>query len=287
MFKIQEHFENKNIGIAITPIMMDGEPIFLCNEIGPQLGYSDISKSIRNSQGFIKDIDYKIVSNGNLKELKELLRRDSNTTPVLLANINALIVLTESGLYTVAIKSTKSYAIQFRVWITSVVLPKIRATGSFHSGDNCTSLAPVSFDNNETDQFVLQFQQNALIMAKMLEFRHEQRMQIEKQLNVEQKVKKIEKTLANLHVPQGYNTIIGYSTLNAYRLKPGESIKLGKKASKLSRNLRVEIKKARDARFTTVNSYSNKVLEFVFRDIVDRTTMEKAISNDKLYFGTK
>ena len=42
-----------------------------------------------------------------------------------------MIVLTESGLYTVLIRSNKPAAKQFRRWVTHEVLPQIRRTGTY------------------------------------------------------------------------------------------------------------------------------------------------------------
>ncbi len=52
-----------------------------------------------------------------------------------------MIVVNESGLYTLIIRSNKPEARPFRKWITSEVLPAIRKTGAYASGASVVELA--------------------------------------------------------------------------------------------------------------------------------------------------
>jgi hypothetical protein len=85
---------------------------------------------VRKSESFAEGIEYVILRNSNLKLFKELLYR-RNTIPSVESNVNALIILTESGLYTTMFLSRKPTAHAFRRWVTCEVLPSIRQTGMY------------------------------------------------------------------------------------------------------------------------------------------------------------
>lgn len=46
-----------------------------------------------------------------------------------------MVIISESGLYILIIRSNKPQAKQFRKWVTAEVLPSIRKTGSYHTPD--------------------------------------------------------------------------------------------------------------------------------------------------------
>ena len=124
-------FENENF--TLTPIMVDGEPYFLPKEIGLQLGYEDLSHSIKNSDGFIRDIDYKIFTGKALDNIKRAVSSIDCPQQVIgnVKFISFLMLLTESGLYNAIFNSRKPKAKEFRIWVTSEVLPEIRKTGKY------------------------------------------------------------------------------------------------------------------------------------------------------------
>ena len=47
-----------------------------------------------------------------------------------------MLIISESGLYTLVIRSNKPQARPFRKWVTVEVLPQIRRTGSYHMADD-------------------------------------------------------------------------------------------------------------------------------------------------------
>ncbi len=137
MFNLIQTFTHA-MGFHLTPIDMKGVGlIFLPKELEDQLGYDDLSDMIRQSDSFAEGIEYLILRDSKLLELKELLR-SRNTIPEPLKLINevlkyspTLIVLTEPGLYTVTFLSRKPQAQNFRRWVTGEVLPSIRKTGAY------------------------------------------------------------------------------------------------------------------------------------------------------------
>lgn len=59
-----------------------------------------------------------------------------------LGGVQEMAVVNESGLYTVILRSDKPQAKPFRKWVTSVVLPSIRKTGSYSVQSQFADLSP-------------------------------------------------------------------------------------------------------------------------------------------------
>jgi prophage antirepressor-like protein len=138
MFELTNTFKNEEIGFSITPIFMQNKGfVFLLQELQVQLGYDDLPNMIKISESFLEGVEYLVLRNGNLKEIKEMLHvgsRSSNSLASIYDSIKfapSLIVLSESGLYTCVILSRKPNALSFRRWVTCEVLPSIRQTGMY------------------------------------------------------------------------------------------------------------------------------------------------------------
>jgi prophage antirepressor-like protein len=133
MFDLSKTFEKENFHITI--ITKDGEPLFFPQEIGEQLGYTDLANSVRTTDSFIEGEDYICIQGKELKNFKEVLQSPNlcrgNTTPQISPMTRSLIMLTESGFWGTCFKSTKPECIKLRLWVTSEVLPSIRKTGSY------------------------------------------------------------------------------------------------------------------------------------------------------------
>jgi len=74
---------------------------------------------------------------GNVSKACEGLDEDEKyLSPLVIGTSRDLLCITESGLYSLVIRSRKPQAKSFRKWITSEVLPAIRKTGSFGTSNN-------------------------------------------------------------------------------------------------------------------------------------------------------
>ena len=103
MFK----FENKQ-EIRIVQ-REDGEPLFVAADVCGILGIANTGDAVRRLDEDQKDVASIYTLGGNQK----------------------MIVITESGLYDLTMRSDKPNAKLFRKWVTSEVLPSIRKTGSY------------------------------------------------------------------------------------------------------------------------------------------------------------
>ena len=99
------NFENDNV----RALEIDGIPYFVGKDVATTLGYTNPHKAIRDH---VDEED---------KTVNESFR----------VNGTNLILLNESGLYSLILSSKMPNAKKFKRWVTSEVLPQIRKTGSY------------------------------------------------------------------------------------------------------------------------------------------------------------
>ena len=99
---------------AIRTIEKDGEPWFVGKDVAAALGYTDEAQAIR------KHVD---IEDKGVVEM---------TTPGGKQNI---IIINESGLYSLVLSSKLPNAKKFKRWITSEVIPSIRKHGAYMTPD--------------------------------------------------------------------------------------------------------------------------------------------------------
>jgi len=102
---ITPRFAGMDIRILGTP----EDPLFVAKDVCHALGLSNPSQALAT-------LDH---------EEKGICESDT------LGGKQSLLVVTESGLYTLTFKSLKDEAKKFRKWVTSEVLPSIRKSGSY------------------------------------------------------------------------------------------------------------------------------------------------------------
>lgn len=152
------------------------------------------------------------------------------------------LMINESGLYSLVLRSDRPEAKAFKKWVTSEVLPAIRKTGSYA----LQNLTPA---------------QQLLVYAQQL---------VAQEQKLEQHEGRIEQLEARVHAhDEGsqYFTIIAYCNLR--RLRPpitnDEALAYGRLCSKFSREHSYKTGKSSDARYGSVNTYHIEVLDAVFR----------------------
>lgn len=106
-------FNNPDFG-EIRTVEINGEPWFVGKDVAAALGYSDTDKAIR---AHVDDDD-------------KLTRQFGGS-----GQSRNLIIINESGLYSLILSSTLPSARQFKRWITSEVLPSLRQNGSYSVSD--------------------------------------------------------------------------------------------------------------------------------------------------------
>lgn len=105
-------FNNPEFG-EIRTVGSDGEPLLVGKDVALALGYTNPQKAIRDH---VDDED---------KTVNETF--SVNGTPIVLIN--------ESGLYSLVLSSKLPGAKKFKRWVTSEVLPSIRKHGAYMTSD--------------------------------------------------------------------------------------------------------------------------------------------------------
>ncbi|WP_323830523.1 Bro-N domain-containing protein [Pseudomonas sichuanensis] len=134
---IHRTFENQNIRI----LLIDGEPWFVASDACASLAIANVSLAVngradRETDGL--DADEKGIATVN--------------TP---SGDQEMLVVNESGLYTLIFKSRKPEAKRFKKWVTGEVLPSLRKHGSYSLTDIAEVQQPVPMaEHIEADRIV-------------------------------------------------------------------------------------------------------------------------------------
>ena len=104
-------FENRQFG-TIRTVKQNGEPWFAGKDVAIALGYSNPQKAIRDH------ID----------------SEDRTVNESFTVNGTAITLINESGLYSLILSSKLPTAKEFKRWVTSEVLPSIRKTDGYITG---------------------------------------------------------------------------------------------------------------------------------------------------------
>lgn len=142
-------FNNSNLGVNLTTILIDNEPWFIAKEVASILKYTNLKKAINRN---VNEADQRMLSYEECKglfgdsleieediEVTESLENtedfkgavnDPLEKPIKISNFGVKII-NESGLYDLILEAKKKEAKAFRRWVTSEVLPSIRKNGSY------------------------------------------------------------------------------------------------------------------------------------------------------------
>lgn len=103
-------FNNPEFG-EIRTVMVDSEPWFVAKDIAIVLGYKNTNQSVKDNTD----------------------NEDRGTSPVVTpSGVQNMVIINESGLYSLIFGSKLENAKKFKKWVTSEVLPNIRKNGSYH-----------------------------------------------------------------------------------------------------------------------------------------------------------
>ena len=260
-----------NISLTITPLQdIDGNIYFFPKEIEKALNYKDLSHSIRTSDGFVENIDYKIFTGEKIKDIKEI-NKVGNADSV--SKANSITLLTESGLYAVLLKSRKPLAQKFRIWVTSEVLPSIRKTGSYYVEESSTDLLTALERNAQTANHVLKVYREQLAMKQeQVRLIQEQSQLKEKQSKLEQEQIQLKTEVHNLTSKAEaslesiqYYSVASYARAIGYIIKDLEKAKkIGKACVRESRKMCIPLGNKVPQGSMRVNTYHLKVIKSVF-----------------------
>ena len=153
-----------------------------------------------------------------------------------------VIVVNESGLYTLILRSNLPKAKPFKRWVTHDVLPSIRKTGSYGLPQQSDGQDPVTA---------------MLLQASML--------MNKRQIESEKRITLVEEAQARTATAESYFTIMGFANLCHFPVNRIIAASLGKKASHLCRENGYLTYSTPDPRFGRVKTYPKEILEIVFK----------------------
>lgn len=97
-------------GQDVRTVTINSEPYFVGKDVADILGYQNPQKAIRDHVDFDDKLTEQIVQSGQNREM---------------------IIINESGLYSLILSSKLPQAKEFKRWVTSEVLPQIRKQGAY------------------------------------------------------------------------------------------------------------------------------------------------------------
>ena len=103
---------------TLTAILVDGEPWFRGTEAATTLGYKNPQRAIRDH---VEEEDKGVLDNFKVTETVTLMRGNEGTA----------VYISESGLYSLIMRSKLQHAKSFQRWVLKDVLPTIRRTGGY------------------------------------------------------------------------------------------------------------------------------------------------------------
>ena len=135
-------FKNEDFG-EIRTTEINGEPWFVGKDVAARLGYSNTVDAIS------KHVDI---------EDRGLAKCDT------LGGTQEMVIINESGLYSLVLSSKLESAKRFKRWITSEVIPQIRKTGAYHIPKTYAEALRALAD--ETEKIETLKKQNQLMQPK-------------------------------------------------------------------------------------------------------------------------
>lgn len=135
-------FKNEDFG-EIRTTEINGEPWFVGKDVAARLGYSNTVDAIS------KHVDI---------EDRGLAKCDT------LGGTQEMVIINESGLYSLVLSSKLESARKFKRWITSEVIPQIRKTGAYHIPKTYAEALRALAD--ETEKIETLKKQNQLMQPK-------------------------------------------------------------------------------------------------------------------------
>lgn len=122
---VGKRFENSRLNMEVYVYEIDGKEWFIGKDIAELLNYSDTSQAIK------KNVSEKCKIKKYVKTVEII-----GNSPIDVSN--NLILINESGLYQLALRSRKVEAVAFQIWICEEVLPSIRKNNFYVDKDYVT-----------------------------------------------------------------------------------------------------------------------------------------------------
>jgi anti-repressor protein len=130
-----DKFQKPEFG-TLTTVTSDktGIVMFVGKEIAGMWGHSNLTQAIKNA--YLNKNEYKVIQLIKYKEFKNQLTKFGLVT----SKTPTITMVTESGMWKLALASNLEKAKPFRDWVTSEVLPSIRKNGYYSLADQTNKM---------------------------------------------------------------------------------------------------------------------------------------------------
>ena len=239
-------FDYKNLGSVRVFLGNDGEVYFCAIDVPRVLTISHVGRMVSrlNPKGVLTT---HTLTNGGKQELT---------------------FINEPNLYETIFKSRKPEAEDLKRWVFNEVLPTIRKTGSYipNTREGLISVAMQTITEGfrrqeeinqyQTEYNLKQDRRISGLTRRVIELEeglYDERMMNQHILNEQMQV-----------IRNSYVSILGYMRINGIPDNSVDTLRMGRLASKMCREQRIETVKIKDNRFGYVNGYPYELLSELF-----------------------
>jgi prophage antirepressor-like protein len=117
---VQKHIKFPYSSVDVRVVMIDDAPWFIASDICSVLEFKNHSDALKR----LDEDERKSLKNNSIDINDGVINQQLNPN-------QEIIVINESGLYSLILTSRKAEAKKFKKWVTNEVLPSIRKTGSY------------------------------------------------------------------------------------------------------------------------------------------------------------
>ncbi len=130
-------FNNEEFG-QVRMVVIDNEPWFVGKDVAIALGYSNTKDALKKH---VDEEDKQIIQRSQIATLENNIPKSVLPMDFVWTDIpnRGLIIINESGLYSLILSSKLPSAKKFKHWVTSEVLPSIRKNGGYIAGQETLS----------------------------------------------------------------------------------------------------------------------------------------------------
>jgi len=128
-------FESSDFG-EIRVMVINDQPWFVGSDIASALGYSNASKAVS------AHVDEEDIDRILLTDLERFTQNGKSRI-----NNSKVMIINESGVYSLILSSKLDSAKKFKKWVTSEVLPSIRKTGEYKTSSGGKGILVPDFSN--------------------------------------------------------------------------------------------------------------------------------------------
>lgn len=219
-----------------------GEPWFVARDICNILGLSNLNMAIQvldDTEKGVNQIDT-------------------------LGGKQSMVIVNESGMFALILRSDKPKAKELRKWVTSEVLPSIRKTGSYSLRSNA-----IAIPQDNDDDSIAEMEMIAKIATQTADNRRRikamEQVQEETRAIAYEAIRKSDETRLVLETGtthRGYSTVLQFVNLNKVKISKDNAnlARVGKIAASICRQKGISIEPVPHSKYGECNSYPVEIL---------------------------